>query len=294
MTSIQQPSAWQRFRADPGPPLAVATAAIALLVGSLAIVRTSSAAPGNASQGAAVRASLAERLPRTRVDSVRCGLPGGLCEVLTGPTLFYTDPSARYLMVGRIYDLEGRADLTAARLLELSPDMLLAGAPKAREAQDASPPAAAARIDVASIPKEGAIPWGNPAGPRVTVFSDLACGYCRQLHGELRKLGARVNEHPISVLGSRSLGEAVWCSSDRAAALAAVYRTGTPPSRPPACETRGLDANEDFARRSGFTGTPVLVRSDGEVLVGYRPAAELKRWLSADTASATSTRERAS
>jgi thiol:disulfide interchange protein DsbC len=269
----------EQVRAEALPRwIALGTAALALVVGTAAVVRGSSARPAEAGREAAVRAALAERLPKTKVDSVRCDQPGGLCEVLTGPTLFYTDASARYLIVGRIYDLEGRADLTAARLLELSPEMLLAGAPAARTPPASSPPEVSRKIDVATLPREGGIAWGNVSGPKVTVFSDLACGYCRQLHGELRKLGARVTEHPISVLGSRPIADAVWCSRDRAAALATVYRTGDRPTSAD-CDTSALDANEAFARSAGFTGTPVLVRSDGEVLVGYRPAAELRRWL---------------
>ena len=46
-----------------------------------------------------------------------------------------------------------------------------------------------------------------------------------------------------------------------------------------ACDTSGLDANEAFARTHGFTGTPVLVRGDGAVLLGFRPREFLENWL---------------
>ncbi|MFN3592727.1 MAG: DsbC family protein, partial [Thermaurantiacus sp.] len=207
----------------------------------------------------------------------------GLCEVVTCGTLFYTDVRGQHLIIGRVYDLESRSDLTAARLLEIAPEMLLAGAPRVREADAPAAGAAEAssRIDPGALPSDGAIAWGPAGGPRVAVFSDLACGYCRQLHGELRAIGARVTEHPISVLGSRRLAEFVWCAPDRVEALHAIYsgRDEVPAAFQPSCDTAGLDANQEFARRVGFQGTPVLVRSDGEVLVGYRPASELRRWL---------------
>jgi thiol:disulfide interchange protein DsbC len=43
-----------------------------------------------------------------------------------------------------------------------------------------------------------------------------------------------------------------------------------------ACDTGGLDANEAFARAHGFTGTPVLVREDGAVLLGFARASSSK------------------
>jgi thiol:disulfide interchange protein DsbC len=56
-----------------------------------------------------------------------------------GTNLFYIDPSARYLIVGRIYDMETHQDLTAARLLAINPDMLVGAAAtaKAQEADSA-------------------------------------------------------------------------------------------------------------------------------------------------------------
>jgi thiol:disulfide interchange protein DsbC len=51
------------------------------------------------------------------------------------------------------------------------------------------------------------------------------------------------------------------------------------PVKAATCDTRGLDENEAFARKHGFSGTPVIVRSDGAVLEGYRPKAALVAWL---------------
>src|SRR3546814_7382311 len=78
-----------------------------------------------------VRAALMARLPKTPITGLSCEGFGGLCEVVSGNTLFYVDETARYLMVGRLYDMETRRDVTAARLLELNPDLLAAGAARA-------------------------------------------------------------------------------------------------------------------------------------------------------------------
>ncbi|KAB2848895.1 MAG: DsbC family protein, partial [Sphingopyxis terrae] len=75
-----------------------------------------------------VSALLKTRLPKTQVSAIDCDKVAGLCEVVAGKTLFYVDGTARYLIVGRVYDMESRQDLTAAKLLEMNPDMLLGGA----------------------------------------------------------------------------------------------------------------------------------------------------------------------
>ena len=83
-----------------------------------------------------VAQALKLRLPKTKIDKVDCGLVTGLCEVNAGSTLFYVDRTARYLFVGRLYDMETRADLTAARLLELNPDLIAAGGAKMAKCGD--------------------------------------------------------------------------------------------------------------------------------------------------------------
>ena len=233
---------------------------------------------------------LKSRLPRTQVSQVDCSKIGGLCEVTAGDNLFYVDNSARYLVIGRIYDMETRQDLTAARLLELNPDMLVGGAAKAnadanggdapaklaaRARKDT--PAATQRVDLSSLSDKGAIVWGQ-GGAKITVFSDFHCGYCRALSQQLEDMNVTVIERPISVLGSRDISDQVLCAKDRRRAVRAAYAQ-EPVASSGKCDTSGLDENEAFARAHGFTGTPVLVRSDGAVLEGYRPKAALIAWL---------------
>ena len=240
-----------------------------------------------------VSALLKARLPKTQVSAIDCDKVAGLCEVVAGKTLFYVDGSARYLIVGRVYDMESRQDLTAAKLLEMNPDMLLGGAAKAGVEEEetpvaqlanaagpsraAPPPAAAQKVDLSKLPATGAIVWGNPSGAPVTIFTDLHCGFCRALANELEQMNVRVIERPISTLGTRDLSNRVYCAKDKPRALRAAYAGAE--VAPATCDTSGLDANENFARAHGFSGTPVLVRSDGTVLEGYRPRAVLETWL---------------
>lgn len=241
-----------------------------------------------------VAAALAQRLPKTRITHVDCKKLAGLCEVTAGTNLFYVDASARYLVIGRVYDTETRQDLTAARLLELSPDALLGGAAHAEGPGDepdgeapatATRPVAAKPVNLKELPAGGAIRWGPASGPRLVVFTDFHCGYCRAMTSDLRAQGFRVEERPISILGSRKLSEAVYCAKDPEAALHAAYE-GREPAAAGRCDTSGLDANEAFARRHGFNGTPVIVRpSDGAVIQGYRPVQTLASFARGGAAS---------
>lgn len=237
---------------------------------------------------AKVRAALELRLPKTPIDAITCKGLGGLCEVASKTTLFYVDAQAKYLIIGRVYDMEARQDLTAARLLQLNPDLLAAGGARRDTAENDAPDrsqtaAAPQKVSLAGLPENGAIRWGPINGPKVVVFSDLHCGYCKKLSVELRAIGARVEERPISIFGAeaRKDAERVLCSPVQETSLHLAYAR-TALANPKPCDTRGLDANEAFAKAHGFAGTPVIVRpSDGAVLEGFRPAAALRDFLTA-------------
>ena len=258
------------------------------------------ASPAHAAADTAkVRAALQLRLPKTPIDAIDCKGLGGLCEVASKTTLFYVDAQAKYLVIGRVYDMEARQDLTAARLLQLNPDLLAAGAAHRDDAEDQAPgrPQAAPapqKISLAGLSENGAIRWGPVDGPKVVVFSDFHCGYCKKLSGELKAIGARVEERPISIFGpdSRKDAERVLCSPFPETSLHTAY-AGTALANPRPCDTRGLDANEAFAKAHGFSGTPVIVRpSDGAVLEGYRPAAALRAFLTASASQPPASNKR--
>ena len=245
--------------------------------------------PSEADQ--AVTALLKTRLPRTQVSRVNCQVVDGVCEVTAGSQLFYVDKTARYLLIGRVYDMQTRQDLTAVRLLEVNPDLLVGGAAGSKqEAQEVETPrhgvstpqasGAPRMMSLAALPEAGGIVWGASSGPTVTVFSDFRCGYCRALSGVLESMNVRVIERPISVLGSRDLANQVFCARNRSRAVKAAYAGAAIADSKP-CDTSALDANERFAREAGIAGTPVIVRSDGAVIEGYRPRAVLEAWLKA-------------
>ena len=284
-----------------GAVVLVSSAAIGIGAGNLA--------NGNAVFASEVRLSTSDlreaislRLPKTEIGDIDCALVPDLCEITAGSNLFYTDHGGRYLVIGRVYDMETRQDLTAARLLALNPDMLLnanrtGGASGTGENSGASSAGAiantddrrlaaapAAKVDLSALSEKGVVHWGAKRGLKAVVLSDFACGYCQRLASELEAIGVRVEERPISIFGatSRKTAEAVLCADDPAKALAAAYAGRSLPPVPADCDTTGLDENEAFAKANGFSGTPVVIAADGRVLTGYRPASQLKAFLEGD------------
>jgi len=282
---------------------AIAVPALLSLLGVPAVQAKATASASrnvalNGSPNVAVTRALHQRFPQTHIAKVDCKLVAGLCEVQAGANIFYIDRGARYLVIGRVYDMEKRLDLTAASQMALGPQVLMANsvvkgegaAPDAGLAAKGDGNAAPAvgrgvagaeasdHVALAGLPANGAIVWGG-SGETVTVFSDFHCSYCRLLHQALKDLGVRVEERPISILSTRALSEGVLCSPDKPAALERAYAGEAVSAKP--CDTSGLDANEAFAVQHGFSGTPVIVRSDGAVLRGYRPREFLAAWLKA-------------
>ena len=276
--------------ADGGAGRKMAVQGLAVL-GAGGLLALGVQAVAQSTSSGSVQAALAERLPKTQLTAVDCERIDGLCEVQAGSNLFYTDASGRFLIIGRVYDMETKQDLTAARLLEINPDMLVGAAASSGASGGGEPaaPAAASRevapaVEKAALdalPADGAIRWGR-GNTTVTVFSDFRCGYCKQLHETLSSMNVQVVERPISILGTRMISDAVVCASDRRRALGQAY-AGDAISNVRECDTSGLDANEAFARKHGFTGTPVIVRSDGAVLHGARPRDFLEAWLKGET-----------
>jgi thiol:disulfide interchange protein DsbC len=276
-----------RFGGRRWPKLALGVTALVALSGATGWGAAHLAAKTVGSPDLAmVKAALKLRLPKTPIDLVNCEGLGGLCEVASKTTLFYVDARAKYLVIGRIYDMEARQDLTAARLLALNPDLLAAGAARRGGGDDeaAQPGAKSApkQVSLTGLPANGAITWGPANGPKAVVFSDFHCTYCKKLSADLKAIGARVEERPISIFGAeaRKDAERVLCAPNPEVSLHNAY-SGLALASPKPCDTRGLDANEAFAKAHGFNGTPVIVRpSDGAVLEGYRDAAVLRAFLS--------------
>ncbi|UTW46223.1 DsbC family protein [bacterium SCSIO 12696] len=116
------------------------------------------------------------------------------------------------------------------------------------------------------------------------VFTDIDCGYCRKLHQEvptLNDIGVEVRylAFPRAGMGSDSEQKitSVWCSDDPLEAMTRSKQGYDLPAKE--CKTNAIATHMNMVAKMGLTGTPSMVLSDGTLIPGYLPAAQLKRRL---------------
>jgi thiol:disulfide interchange protein DsbC len=184
----------------------------------------------------------------------------GILQVQVDSDILYASANGKYLIQGRIIDLDTRADLTeqakAGQRLELLKD-----------------------IDV-----KQEITFA-PADPvyELTVFTDIDCGYCRKLHSQITEYNQQgISIHymafPRAGIGSPSYDKyvSIWCADDQQSALTNA-KAGSDPV-PEQCENP-VAAQYELGIQLGVTGTPALLTADGTLIPGYVPPADLRQRL---------------
>ncbi len=204
-----------------------------------------------------VRASLAVLIPHLKVDSVTASPIAGLYEVTFGNHIVYVTEDGKYLVQGRITNLETREPITEQREQALKKALL-------------------DRLD-----EKDMIVYGDKDLPyTVTVFTDIDCPYCRKLHSELEQYnqeGIRIRylAYPRAGPGSASekKAEAVWCAEDRKQAMTLAKSGGEVPYRK--CDNPVREQYR-LGQDLGITGTPALILDNGEIIPGYVPPKQLR------------------
>lgn len=127
----------------------------------------------------------------------------------------------------------------------------------------------------------------EPAKGYINVFTDITCGYCRKLHLEMDDLNRRGVEvrylaFPRGGLESDGAGQlaTAWCSRNRESALTSLKAGVEMPTNK--CAGNPIAEHYALGNRLGVRGTPAIVTSDGQLLPGYRPAADIAALLGID------------
>ena len=115
---------------------------------------------------------------------------------------------------------------------------------------------------------------------QVTIFTDVDCGYCRKFHNEIddfNNLGISVNyvAFPRSGLDSDSYNKIVtaWCSRYPKEVLTQM-KQGLEVQLS-MCQDNPVEKHFILGRKIGITGTPAIIKPNGELLPGYLSPAEL-------------------
>lgn len=187
----------------------------------------------------------------------------GIVELRTNAGIVYVTEDGRYLFGGPLYDLRKRKNLTASYQSEQRADAL------------------------AAVPESEMIIF-EPKGEAkytLTTFTDIDCGFCRRLHGEmteLNDLGIRVRYllFPRAGLGSDSHRKAVavYCSKDQLDAMT-IAKAGDDPGHAKCANP--VEAHLKLGRELGLRGTPFSVTESGEAINGYLSPRNMLQRLSA-------------
>jgi len=209
------------------------------------------------------RALIAQKFPGLKAEEVRPSALPGMYEVVLGADTVYVSADGKYLIAGDMYEVETRNNVTEAGRAD--------GRRKALAKLDERDMIIFAPIKVKHT---------------ITVFTDVECGYCRKLHGEieeLNKLGVRVRYLAYPRQGPNtddwSKMEAVWCAKDRKAAITQAKRGDTVKS--PACGATPVAKQYELGEQLGVRGTPAIFTDAGDYIGGYLPPEKLAQQLDA-------------
>ena len=198
---------------------------------------------------AAIRKSIAERLPNfPKIDEVtRTAIPG-LYEIRVGSDIRYTDEQGTYLIEGDLVDLRTRTNLTEERVAKLT------------------------AIDFKTLPLKDAMVWKQGTGERkLVVFADPNCGYCKKFERDLQAVkDVTVYTFLYPILGGDSpeKSKAIWCAKDNTKAWRDWMLKGTPVEGGANCDASALQRNSVFGKKHRINGTPGLVFEDGTQRAG--------------------------
>ncbi len=233
------------------------------LVAALSLTMTAAVTAAPTQQNAEieqVRESMSKLLSGNPVSSVSPSPIPGVYEVLVGPQLYYVSADGKYLLTGKLYDIDSREDLTSPKVAKVKAGMI----EKVRE-QDM----------IIFAPEK--------YDHTVTVFTDIDCGYCRKLHSEIKQYndrGIRVRYlmFPRAGIGSPSYQKAVsvFCAEDRNTALTQAKAGKQIEEKE--CEN---PVAQEYAlgQALGVTGTPAIFLENGELVPGYVPAERMAAML---------------
>jgi len=208
-----------------------------------------------------VTARLAKQLRVEPKDVVATDI-AGLYRVTLGPQILYLTRDGKYALRGDLIELSSGRDLSAGDR------------------------AAARMAYLAGIGEDDMIVFPVPHPRHVlTVLTDIDCGYCRQLAGDMPRLQAagvalRYLAYPRSGLDSPSWAKAVgvWCAKDRRAAYRSAM-LGNAVATAEGCDQKAVLEGYDLAMKLGLQGTPIIITEGGRLIAGYLPPEDLLKLL---------------
>lgn len=207
---------------------------------------------------AALKKTLEQKFPGAEVRYVAKSPYFGLYEAMLDDQMIYTDNNANQIIVGSIYDVATKQNLTEAKARKIN------------------------RVAVDKLPMNLAFTRVKGNGARkLIIFSDADCPFCHRLENELKKVDNVTiytflfpidQLHPDAARKSKQ----IWCAPDKVKAWDEFFASGKLPDNKGDCgdpvgQTQALGASLKI------NATPTLVFADGTMIPGALPAAQIEK-----------------
>ena len=136
------------------------------------------------------------------------------------------------------------------------------------------------RLDAVALDDKIVFPARGERLATIEVFTDVSCFYCQKLHKEVPELNRRGVEvrylaYPRQGIGStgfRQLATA-WCARDRQTTLTRLKNRENVAEE--VCPGNPVAEHFELGQQLGVRGNPAIVMPSGEMVPGYRSAADL-------------------
>jgi thiol:disulfide interchange protein DsbC len=207
-----------------------------------------------------IQVMISKAFPQLKVEELsNSPLPGVYQAIADSNEVFYSSQDGRYLLRGDLLDLTKQLD-NLNQTEEVRKSIRLK--------------------TLATVPeKEMIIFKPKVVKGKVTVFTDVTCGFCQRFHKEINKimdLGIEVRYLAYPRQGIDSDGYkksvSVWCADDTKAMLTAAKNGENVPDK--TCNSP-VDKQYKLAGKLNINGTPTLLFSDGSMVPGYMPPDQL-------------------
>ena len=204
----------------------------------------------------AIRTAIGSFGPNVKIESIAPAPLPGFYRVIAAGQMVYVTADGKYMFNGDLVDIGQRHSLN----------------------DDAW--AAFRKAQLAAVPASQRIVFAPPhPKTTLTVFTDVNCGFCRQLHehiDDFMKAGIAIEylawprEGLLTTAGrptpTYTEMVSVWCAADRKDAFTAAKQGHAP--KPTTCDNP-VKAQFQLGQRLGVTGTPTIFTPDGRMLGGY-------------------------
>tara|TARA_R100000388_G_C7225778_1_gene151643 strand:- start:225 stop:908 length:684 start_codon:yes stop_codon:yes gene_type:complete len=199
-----------------------------------------------------LKAELKKQLPEMELQSLSPVGESGLYEAIIDDRIYYFTADGKYLVQGDLLSLESRENITETRRIEVKKGLL-------DKLNEDDLIVFAAKKPVYTV----------------TVFTDIDCGYCRELHRQIKdynNLGITVRymAYPRAGAESESANKLieVWCAKGPQKAMTDA-KAQREVKKTSLCENNPVAEQFEIGGKLGVRGTPAIFLEDGQMLPGY-------------------------